>query len=128
MRYLQLSELLLLHRRLIADFGGASGVLDLMAIKSALAQPRMTFDGEDLYQSMAEKAAALCHSLVANHPFVDGNKRVGHAAMSIFLDLNGYESDASTDEQETIVLRVASGNMSRETLKDWLETRIHPKV
>jgi death-on-curing protein len=65
--------------------------------------------------------------LVSNHPFVDGNKRVGHAAMSIFLDLNGYAVEASVDEQETVVLRVATGEISRAALANWLESHIHPK-
>lgn len=127
MRYLQLSELLELHGRILANFGGTEGVLHFAALKSALAQPLMTFGGEDLYPSISDKAAALWHSLVSNHPFVDGNKRVGHAAMSIFLDLNGYAVEASVDEQETVVLRVATGEISRAALANWLESHIHPK-
>jgi death on curing protein len=80
MRYLALSEVVELHRRLLEATGGAVGIRDLGALESAVAQPKMTVAGSDLYPSLAEKAAALCFSLVANHPFVDGNKRVGHAA------------------------------------------------
>ena len=86
MRFLSLSEVFDLHRRLIDQTGGAFGVRDLGALESALAQPRMTFSGQDLYPSLAEKAAALCFSLIQNHPFVDGNKRVGHAATEISRD------------------------------------------
>ncbi len=127
MRYLQLSELLELHHRLIAEFGGATGVLNFSTIESALAQPKMTFGGEDLYPSILAKAAALCHSLVSNHPFVDGNKRVGHAAMAVFLDLNGYRLDSTVDEQESVILQIASGEMSREVFSEWLGKHVRAK-
>ncbi len=81
MRYLTLSEVLYLFRRLIARSGSAVGIRDLSGLESALGQPRMTFGGNDLYATMVEKAAALCFSIVVNHPFVDGNKRAGHATM-----------------------------------------------
>ena len=88
------------------------GLRDRGAIESAVAQPEMTFGGDDLYPTIAEKAAALGHSLIQNHPFIDGNKRVGHAAIEVFLVLNGYEISASVDEQEQTVLTVANGGMS----------------
>jgi death-on-curing protein len=81
MRYLTLAEVLDLHRRVIAQSGGANGIRELIGVESALAQPQMTFDGHDLYPSVASKAVAICYSLVMNHPFIDGNKRIGHAAM-----------------------------------------------
>jgi death-on-curing protein len=109
MRYLILSEVLELYRRIMEQSGGTMGIRDLGALESALAQPRMTFGGTDLYPSIAEKAASLGFSLVNNHPFVDGNKRTGHAAMEVFLILNGYEIEASIDEQERVILQVASG-------------------
>jgi death on curing protein len=71
----------------------------------------MTFGGEDLYPSLLEKAAALGFSIIMNHPFVDGNKRTGHAAMETFLILNGMEINASVDEQERVVLAIASGEL-----------------
>jgi len=81
MRYLTLGEVVELHRAVIEKTGGTAGIRDLGALDSALAQPQATFDGVDLHPSLADKAAALCFSLVRNHPFLDGNKRVGHAAM-----------------------------------------------
>jgi len=83
MRYLTLGEIVELHRRLLAATGGASGIRDFGALESAVAQPKVTFGGSDLYPTLPEKAAALCLALVQGHPFVDGNKRVGHAAMEI---------------------------------------------
>jgi death-on-curing protein len=85
MRHLNLNELLELHCRLIELHGGSAGIRSLEALESALAQPRMTFGGEDLYPTIVEKASALGFSLVMNHPFMDGNKRIGHAAMEVFI-------------------------------------------
>jgi death-on-curing protein len=124
MRYLVLAEVLELHRRIISQFGGATGIRDLGALESALGQPRMTFGGTDLYPTTADKASSLGYSLIANHPFVDGNKRTGHAAMEVFLLLNGLEIDASVDEQERIILQLASGKMSREAFTEWLRAHV----
>jgi death-on-curing protein len=81
----------------------------------------MTFEGKDLYPSLAEKAAALCYSLINNHAFVDGNKRIGHAAMEVFLIINGYEIEAAVDDQEEIILKLASSSMERSDFLDWLK-------
>ncbi|MEW6659835.1 MAG: type II toxin-antitoxin system death-on-curing family toxin [Thermodesulfobacteriota bacterium] len=120
-RYLSLGEVLELHRRIIQQTGGAVGVRDLAALESAVAQPRMTFSGHDLYPSLEAKAAAICFFIVQNHPFLDGNKRCGHAAMETFLVLNGKEIDAAIDEIERIILQVASGNLPLEELIDWVK-------
>jgi death-on-curing protein len=123
MRHLTLGEVVELHGRLIVAGGGAPGIRDLGLLESALAQSTATFAGVDLHPTLVDKAAALAFSLVANHPFVDGNKRIGHAAMEVFLVLNGYEIEASVDEQERLMLDVASGSVTREHLADWL--RLH---
>ena len=81
MRYLTLKEALELHSRVIEQSGGSSGIRDFGLLESALAQPLMTFGGVDLYPTISEKASALCFSIVKNHPFVDGNKRLAHAVM-----------------------------------------------
>ena len=99
------------------------GIRDLGLLESAIAQPLMTFGGENLYSSAIEKAVAIAFSIMMNHPFVDGNKRTGHAAMEVFLILNGMEISASVDEQEQIILAVASGKIERETFVGWLEDR-----
>ncbi len=124
MRYLTLSEVLEIHRRIIEQFGGSSGIHNLGALESAIAQPRMTFGGEDMYPTIIEKAAALGFSIVKNHPFVDGNKRTGHAAMEVVLTLNGYEINAATEEQEKVILQVASGDLEREAFTNWLRTHV----
>ncbi len=94
---------------------------DLGALESAVAQPLQTFGGEDLYPDLAGKAAALGFSLIQNHPFVDGNKRVGHAAMVAFLRRNGRRLEATVDEAEQAILQVASGVLDRAGLQAWIE-------
>jgi death-on-curing protein len=126
MRYVTLGEVLDLHGRVIQQSGGADGVRDLGGIESAIAQPQMRFDGRDLYPDIEAKSAALCFSLVMNHPFIDGNKRIGHAAMETFLILNGFELAADVDDAEEVILTLAAGNLPREELVAWISSRIRP--
>jgi death-on-curing protein len=121
MRYLNLVEVLALHRQIIEQSKGAMGIRDLGSLESALAQPRMTFAGEDLYPTIVDKASALGFSIVMNHPFIDGNKRTGHATMETFLILNGLEINAYVDEQERVILALASGQLERDAFTKWLQ-------
>jgi len=123
MRLLTVGEILDLYCRVMQQSGGAMGIRSLAALEAAVAQPRMTFGGRDLYPGLIGKAAALGFSLISNHPFVDGNKRIGHAAMEMLLVLNGREITATVDEQEQAILQVASGQWDREALATWL--RVH---
>jgi death-on-curing protein len=120
MRYLRLSEVLYLHDRILKESGGRHGVRNQGGLESALALPRQTFGEIELYPSIVEKAAILCFALVNNHPFIDGNKRVAHAAMEIFLIRNGMELFADIDEQEQVMLHLASSRMSHEEFIAWL--------
>ena len=124
MRYVTLSEVLELHRLVIEQSGGADGVRDLAGVESAVVQPQMTFGGDELYPSLVDKAAALCFSLVMNHPFVDGNKRIGHAAMETFLFLNGRELAADVDDAESLFLKLAGGDVEREELVAWITANL----
>jgi death on curing protein len=124
MRYLTLEEVIELHRMLIERSGGSYGLRDQGALESAVAQPQMTFDQIDLYPTLSAKAAALAYSLIQNHPFIDGNKRIGHAAMEVMLAMSGYRIEASLDEQEQVILEVASSQRSREALLEWLEQHL----
>lgn len=126
MRYPTIREVTELHRLALEQFGGASGLRDRGGLESALSQPAMTFSGEDLYATVVDKAAALCFSLVMNHPFLDGNRRVGHFAMETFLVLNGYEIHADVDEQEAVILRLADGGMKQSEFTQWLAGVIDP--
>jgi death-on-curing protein len=123
MRYLTLGEVLALQRRILAESGGRPGLRDLGAVASALSQPRVSVGGQDAYPSLIDKAAALGYSLIRNHGFVDGNKRIAHAAMEVFLVMNGMELRASVDDQERFMLALAAGDVSREALAEWL--RMH---
>jgi len=120
MRYLTLDEVIDLHTKSMKRSGGSPGISNKGMLESAVAQPEHTFGGEDLYPTLVEKAVALAFSLSQNHPFVDGNKRIAHAAMEKFLAFNGYEIYAEVDEQEQIFLQMASGELSRENLVKWL--------
>ena len=120
MRYLTLGEILAIYRRVMDQSGGMMGVRDVGALESSVSQPRMSFEGNDLYMTLAEKAASLGYSIIQNHPFIDGNKRTGHAAMEMFLLLNGYEIRAGVNEQMETILMVASGKLSRKALTVWL--------
>jgi death on curing protein len=127
MRHLTLSEVLWLHERILEQTGGTTGIRDLAALESALLQPRATFAGEDLYPSLGDKAVALGFALIMNHPFMDGNKRTGHASMETFLLLNGYELGADVDEQERTVLAVAEGKVTRAEFTQWLTVHLRPR-
>jgi death-on-curing protein len=121
--YLSIDQVLDLHRRQIRAFGGASGLRDRGALESAVARPQATFGGEDLYPDIVTKAAALMHSLVMNHPFVDGNKRVGAHAAIVFLVVNDVEPEFSSEELTAVTLGVARGELSAEALAIWLRQR-----
>ncbi len=120
MRHLSLAEIVELHALVVAQSGGAGGLRDRAALESSIAQPFQTFGGEELYATLEEKAAALGFFLISNHPFIDGNKRIGHAPLEVTLMLNARELVADVDEQEQVVLAVAAGLMSREEFTTWV--------
>jgi death-on-curing protein len=122
--YLSVEQLLRIHQAQLRLFGGSPGVRDGGGLESAAARPQMTFAGEDLYADLPAKAAALMHSLVMNHPFVDGNKRVGATAAELFLLANGHELDAGDDSLIDLTLAVARGEVSAEALAIWMRQRL----
>ena len=103
MRWLSLAEVLELHRRLIEQSGGMPGLRDLGLLESSLAQPHQSFGGVDLYPGLIAKAAALGFSLIQNHPFVDGNKRVGAHAGIVFLVVNDVEPEFTSAELTEVI-------------------------
>jgi len=109
--FLTFAEVIEIHDYQMEHFGGASGLRDIELLKSAIGMPSATYGGNFLHPSIYEMAAAYLFHLVENHPFVDGNKRVGAMAALIFLDLNGIDFNASDEEFTAMVLRVASGKM-----------------
>jgi death on curing protein len=125
--YLSLGAILYLHEQLIKEFGGAIGLRDEGALRSAVARPRSTFGGQSLYPSLFEKAAALLESLCLNHPFIDGNKRVAYAAAGLLLELNGWRLRADADDGEVFMLEVAKGKRGKEEIRIWIEQHSVPK-
>lgn len=118
--YLTAEQVLFVHYRLLSETGGEHGVRDLGLLESAIARPQATFDRQELYQDIFEKAAALMESLVNNHPFVDGNKRTGIACAVLFLQQNGVSFSAKNAELEKFNLRVASSNAGHPEITKWL--------
>lgn len=111
--FLSLDEVLEIHRDQLARYGGAAGVGDLGLLQSALAQPQATFGGQFLHANVFEMAAAYLFHIVQNHPFVDGNQRVGAVAAIVFLLLNEEDTTATSAELESLVLAVAQGQRTK---------------
>jgi death-on-curing protein len=126
MKYLTAQQALFIQYCQIIETGGEHGLRDLALLESAVARPRATFDGSDLYPGLFEKAAALLDSLVNNHPFVDGNKRTGIVAAGLFLRANGYRLITSSEELEAFTLSVATEHPPIAELANWLETHSQP--
>jgi death-on-curing protein len=122
--FLSKAQVLRVHQRLIERFGGIAGLRDEAALDSALMRPQATFEGEDLYATPADKAAAMFHSLVVNHPFGDGNKRTAALCAELFLLVNGFELVASDDELEEITMSTARGEREAAEVAIWLEQRL----
>ena len=114
------SQVLLIHNQLIAETGGSPGLRDEGMLDSALSAPYQTFGGEDIYPSLLQKAARLCFGLVKNHPFLDGNKRIGVHIALVFLALNGVELQYSQVELSDVILRLAAGEMEAGDLLHWI--------
>lgn len=113
--FLSISEILAIHYYQIVHHGGTDGLRSLDLLNSAVGMPASTFDGQYLHPSIPEMAASYLFHIVENHPFLDGNKRVGSHVAVTFLDLNGYSFNASNDEYSDLVLQVAKGE---KTLSD----------
>jgi death on curing protein len=122
--YLDVEQLLELHREQLGRYGGLGGLRDRGSLEAAAARPAMTFGGEDLYAEVPDKAAALMHSLALNHPFLDGNKRVAVHAAVLFSLVNGWECLATPDELVAVTLDVAEGDVEVEALAIWFRQRL----
>ena len=119
--YLTLDIVLAIHEEMVERYGGSHGIRDIGLIQSAATRPQSSFGGEDLYQTIFDKAAALFHSLMFNHAFVDGNKRTAMVSTARFLFMNGYELDASQKEFVTFPLNVENQHLSIEEISKWLK-------
>ena len=120
MKRLSKRQVLLLHEQLLSQSGGLQGVRDEGLLESALAAPFQAFCDADAYPSLQQKAARLGYGLIKNHPFLDGNKRIGTHVMLVFLALNGVELSYSQKELSDIILAIAAGEKEYEDLLGWL--------
>jgi death on curing protein len=116
-----LEDILYVHEFSIAKFGGSSGIREVGSLESAIARPFQSFDGNDLYPTIFDKAAALGESLIINHPFVDGNKRTGFLAMFALLENDGYLLSASQDEAYNFIIQISTGEIKFEQIVEWLK-------
>lgn len=109
--FLSLEQILVIHETQIDKYGGSDGLRDISLLESATYRPQTTFDGQDLYSSVFDKAAALGHSLILNHPFIDGNKRTGMFCVVVFLELNGFPLELTQEEFVELAILIAAGKL-----------------
>lgn len=124
MKILTRKQILLLHNDLIKQFGGSYGIRDEKLFDSAINAPFQSFNGIDLYPTLLEKASRLGYGLIKNHPFVDGNKRIGTHVMLVLLDINEVSLDYEDNDLIEIILKIASGILDEKQLLYWLQNHI----
>jgi death-on-curing protein len=124
MNILTKQQILLLHTQLIRQSGGTDGVRDEGMLDSAISQPLQTFDNIELYPGIVDKAVRLGYGLITNHPFVDGNKRIGTHAMLVTLDINGIELQYQDEDMIQLILKIASGKADDRVLRTWVLAHI----
>lgn len=120
MKYLNKKQILFLHGELIKNFGGLDGLRDEKLLDSAISAPFQTFDGHDLYPNLLEKATQLCYGLIKNHPFFDGNKRIGLHAMLVFLRANNISVKCDEKNLADLIFRIADETLTKKDLLNWL--------
>jgi death-on-curing protein len=125
-RFLSLEQVLAIHADQVRRYGGGLGVRDLGLLKSALAMPQASFSGQYLHPTLHEMAAAYLFHLTQNHPFLDGNKRIGLAASIAFLGLNDTWLEADPAELLEMVLSVARGEIGKPEIAVFLRDRCVP--
>ena len=123
--WILLETVLAVHQMLLAEHGGAPGIRDRALLESALNRARQRFEYAD-DPSIFDLAACYCHGLAANHPFVDGNKRVALTTAAVFLEINGFSLDAPEPETALVIEGVASGTVSEEDLSAWFREHAVP--
>lgn len=114
-------EALEIHAILIERFGGSNGIRDKELLDSALNRPYQTFDGQELYPSPIDKAAAILESIIKNHPFVDGNKRTGYVLARLLMMSNQLNIDADQEQKYQFVISISTGELNFDQIREWLE-------
>ena len=126
--FLSLAQVLLIHQRVMDEYGGALGLRDQNLLDSAVAVPKTTFGGEYLHDGIPAMAAAYLFHLCKNHPFIDGNKRCALACAIQFLYLNGRTIKASKDEVEQLTFGVADGSITKESATQFFKSRVRKAI
>lgn len=126
--FLTLDEVLEIHQSQIELFGGSTGIRDMGLLQSALSMPRAMFGGKYLHADLFEMAAAYLFHLASNHPFLDGNKRIGTVAAIVFLEMNEMDFHADEEELEQIVMDVAQGKVEKPTLAEFFRRNSSPNI
>ena len=126
MKHLHLKQVLYLYQQIIAQSGGSLALRNEGLLESAVHRPQASFGGHDLYPDLFSKTAALGHSIVHNHPFIDGNKRIGYEAMRLMLRLNGFDVHASEGTAFNFVVGIATGKLTEQAIADWLKRHSRP--
>lgn len=119
-KFLTLEQILLIHELQIEEFGGSYGLRDVKGLESAIYRPQSSFGGKDLYEDVFSKAAALMHSLISNHAFVDGNKRTGMVSGAVFLEINGCKLNIGQEEFFSTARKIANKQMDTREISRWL--------
>ena len=112
-----------IHELLIEKYGGIHGIRDSKGLDAAITRPFMTFDQQELYPSPISKSAALIESLICNHPFLDGNKRIGYVMMRFFLLQNKLDIKATQSEKYDFVIKIANGQIQFDQILAWIEEK-----
>lgn len=120
-QYLSLEQVIVAHAALIKRYGGSEGIFNQGLLESAIFRPQATAFGQEAYPAFFEKCAVLVYSLIQNHPFIDGNKRTGFAAMHLMLLINGYDLNSAAKEEITMAENIASGKMREPEIVQWLK-------
>ncbi len=120
MRYLYPNQVIFLHKQIIAATGGSRGIREKGLLESAVYRPQASFGGQEFYPDLFLKVAVLGHSIISNHPFIDGNKRVGYEAMRLMLRWNGYDIKASLKNKFNFVMSIAEGDRNEQSIVNWI--------
>ena len=122
MKRISIEKILQLHEKMIEATGGDSGIRDIGLLDSALSNAYATFDGVDLFKTVEQKCASICFGIINNHPFLDGNKRMGIFVMLVLLEYNNILLNYSQDKLINLGLGIAQGKYKQEEILQWIES------